>query len=460
MSARVHTVRFGRYAGSVMTALLSLAVALALLMELGGRPAAVDWQAVRAVVLESDDWGLCGFFPGLLPVEDPLRGALPSGRFPEPYWQSTLEDSSDVARLAQLLGAGLGRDGRPAVLQANYIVSALHHEDAADGSAGWLRWDLPALPPPYRRPGLWSAVDAAIARGVWRPELHGAFHYDPELRRRAAAAGPALAAARRGILLFPGSERAWELGHWRSTDELSHELARSKAIFAGRFGRAPVSVCAPDYVWDSRCEDLWERHGLRVIQAKREQRSSRRPSGGFAARTAKVLERLRDKLRHPGRTYLDRNCRFEPAQHSDAAAAVTEAVAQVRRAWSRGQPAIIETHRVNYVSLDPASAAAGRAALAQLLAALTTLPEGAPLFLTDDEVAQLQRGGVSWSRRGRELVLRNLSHSSRWLAIPVGAVETLGGGPVMPPQPAVHVVLLPAGQLGTAWPIADSGFGD
>ena len=63
-----------------------------------------------------------------------------------------------------------------------------------------------------------------------------------------------------------------------------------------------------------------------------------------------------------------------------------------RAAWSRGQPAIVSTHRVNYAHLDAAWAEAGRAALRELLVALCD--EGAT-FLTDAEVRALEQSGFS-----------------------------------------------------------------
>jgi hypothetical protein len=339
----------------------------------------------------------------------------------EGYWETTLEDSATVAELSGLLAAHRGSDGLPAVLQANYILSSLEYvpgggpTGAPEGS--WRQHDLPDLPAAYARPGLWEAVAAASRRGTWRPELHGAYHYDPARRRQAVAAdAEARRAAVRGVLPFPGSERAWELGPWRGEKVLSGELEHSLAVFQQLFGRPPVSVMAPDYVWDPACERRWAAQGLRVIQGKREQRDPRRQGGGLRQRAEKVLERAWARMRHPDRTYLERNCRFEPLQTADAAAAAARCFAEIRRAWRRGEPAVVEVHRLNFVHLDPAERAKGLAALAELLRALAA--EGGVHYLVDAELAQLQRGGTSWSVRGSWLVARNFTGSRRVLPVP------------------------------------------
>ena len=60
----------------------------------------VDWRAARVVALQSDDWGLCGFLPAAEALREEERALLQAGRFPPAYWNSTLEDSAEVAALA------------------------------------------------------------------------------------------------------------------------------------------------------------------------------------------------------------------------------------------------------------------------------------------------------------------------------------------------------------------------
>lgn len=410
--------------------LAALAGAVCLLA--AGQQGLVDWRAVRAIVIESDDWGLAGFVPDAEAWAGLRREDLDPGRFPAVYWNSTLEDSSAVADLAGILGARRGRDGLPAVLQPNYIMSALAWEDGQ-----WRRYDLPALPRAYRRPGLWTAVAEAERAGVWHPEYHGAWHYDPELRRRATTGAPGVAAAAaRGIMLFPGSEAARELGPWRPTPLLAAELDSALAVFERGFGRRPGSIIAPDYTWDARTERLWEARGLTVIQAKREQRHPRWPAG-VPGRVLKVLERQWSKACRPRRAYLERNCRLEPVQSPDARSVVDVCVRDTHAAWRRGEPAIVESHRVNFAHADAGVAAAGRLALGQYLDAVMGPGDAGPVFLVDAEVAALTRRGASVRREGDRTFGRNGTHTRR--------LADAGGREV------------PGGRTASIW-ILDAGF--
>lgn len=403
----------------------ALVLALGLGLVLGGRPSLVDWRSERAVVFESDDWGLCGYAPDAAALTQLDPAVLQVGNTPQAYLTSTLEDSAAVAALAAVLAGARGRDGRPAVLQPNYIMgwqAPVQGEGEPDGRQ--LRDGmLPAFHPRYARPGLWDAVGRAVASGVWYPEYHGLWHFDPAARAALCAADPAAAAAAaRGLLLFPGSHHSYELDDARPLTVLAAELAAGMAAFAGVFGRRPDAVIAPDYHWSHRHERLWRDAGLTVVQAQREQRHP--DYEGLSGRLRKVLARV---LRREGEhrlTYLDRNVRLETAQLGDPAQAVDRALRGVRRAWSRGEPAIVESHRVNYAHLDPRIAADGRAALAGLLAVLGR----EPLFLTDVEVARLSRHGVSWRRAGDGVLVRNLTHARRPVVLPGGGLVFLAAG--------------------------------
>ncbi len=426
-----------------------LLTALLLAFVNGGPRSVVDWQAQRAVGLQSDDWGLAGVVPQADSWLGLDREALQPGRFPAVYWQSTLEDASVVQRLIEILRAHPGRDGVPAVFQPNYVMASLGWDAAAER---WVRYNLPQWPPQYERPGLWGAVVAGRQLGVWRPEFHASLHYDPaERRERALSTDLAREVTRRGISIFPASEGARELAPWRSEAIMTAELDTSLAVFSRVFGRPVDSVIAPDYTWHAWVESLWQSRGLRVIQAKREQQNPEWLAGK-AGRLQKYLDRQWARLVHQDRVYLERNCRLEPVQAVDPGAVVRQCVADTRRAWRRGQPAIVESHRVNYSHTDPEVAAVGMAALTAYLAQVCDDTEG-PVFLCDSEIAQLVRRGTSWRVAGDRLVLRNSTHAGRVVAVPGRALVAMGlpdRGPVLIRLGAAEVRVLQAVEISAS----------
>jgi hypothetical protein len=166
---------------------------------------------------------------------------------------------------------------------------------------------------------------------------------------------------------------------------------------------------------------MWESRNLRVIQGKREQVN---PAWGVgkSGRVRKFVMRQWARLRHPGRIYLERNCRLEPVQALDPEAVVRACVEETRRAWTAGQPAIVESHRINFAHTDPGLVAVGLDALDRYLGEISGNSTETPVFLTDHELAQLFTRGTSWCVRGEVVVVRNATRSRKVVTIPAEAL--------------------------------------
>ena len=346
-------------------------------------------------MIESDDWGLCGWSP-----DEPAWRALaelPAFRSPpgRRYGGSTLERAEDVRELARLLAELRGGDGFAPVLQANTVMAGPAFERLTPPA-----FDVAELPVTesyaasarWRRDGLAAAVDTAIEAGVWWPELHG-LHHVPEhawltaLRRGVDDARRAL---EHHSTICTAVEASGEYDPSEPRELRRRHIGRAVERFARRFGRPPGSLCPPDYRWDDALEADAEALGLTTLQGLAEQ------SGHPLARLRRLALRHRWPNRRGGRFYLPPRIAFEPgAWEPDARGSLVESTRRrVRAAWDRGQPAILSTHRVNYVHLDPERARRGRDTLRDLLSRLV---EDGAAFLTDAEVRQLEER--SWSAR-------------------------------------------------------------
>ena len=99
-----------------------------------------------------------------------------------------------------------------------------------------------------------------------------------------------------------------------------------------------------------------------------------------------------------------------------------EALRLTRHAWEAGEPAIVESHRVNFAHTDPTRVETGLAALDQYLGLVAGNLSAAPVFLTDHEIAQLNRSGTSWRVKGGSVIVRNATRSARILPVPAEAL--------------------------------------
>jgi hypothetical protein len=342
-----------------------------------------DWGRLRAVVLQSDDWGLCAWS-----ADDEAHRELaataafrsPAGRI---YGRSTLESAADLRALRETLLAFRGADGAPPRWQANTVMAAPDFERLArEGFAGDEPplVSLPATPSRWQRPGLWDEVRAGIAAGVWWPELHGLHHLPAGAWLGALRRGDpdALRALERQCLVCGAVEASGEYDPSEPVALRERALARSFALFTQVFGRPPGSLCPPDYRWDAALERQAAGLGLTLLQGAAER------AGGWP-RARRLLHRWRWPARRHGLLLMPARIAFEPRGDAAPGSALgaERAHAAVRAAWGRRQPAVVSTHRHNFAHLDPAWSEAGRAALRDLLGRLCA--DGA-VFLTDVQV--------------------------------------------------------------------------
>lgn len=355
----------------------------------------LDWHRLKAVVLESDDWGLCAWVPDeqahRVLAGQPAFRSEPGQR----YGRSTLESAADVKRLEGVLLEFRGGDGLPPVWQANTIVAAPDYERLVPPMfevEGLPVVGLDALPARWRRPGLLDSYRHAEAAGVWCAELHGLHHLPETAWLHALRRGQheARAAHEQHSPICAAVESSGEYDAAEPQEVRARVLRDALARFTALFGRAPGSFCPPDYRFDEWLEGEAESLGLTTLQGKPEQSGSRW--------TALRRRWLGMQFPHTNgvRFYLPPRIAFEPrggaAAHGPVG--IEAAHAAARDAWKAGRPAIVSSHRLNYAHLDEPWSEAGRVALRALLAALCT--DGA-VFLTDAEVRQLCEQG--WAVR-------------------------------------------------------------
>ena len=355
----------------------------------------LEWRRLKAVVFESDDWGLCAWSP-----DDHARRVLsdtPAFRSPpgRRYSGSTLESAADVRQLVESLMEFRGGDGFPPVWQANTIVAAPDYtrlEPPLFETDALPLLSLPDTPARWDRPGLWNEVTQATQLGVWWPELHGLHHLPEHAWLTALRRG--LSDARRAFEqqspVCAAVEASGEYDPSEPAPTRTRNLALAVQKFESLTGRRPTSLCPPDYRWDDALELEAGRAGVEILQGKGEQAGARFP------RLRRLLHRWRWAHRTRRPVYMPPRIAFEPCAPGSgtAASAVEGTHRRVRAAWAAGQPAVISTHRVNYAHLEPGWSESGRAALRDLL---RRLGEDGAVFLTDAETWSLKER--AWSLR-------------------------------------------------------------
>lgn len=306
----------------------------------------------RLVVFESDDWGSTR-----MPNRDIFEKALKSG-YPvdkSVYTQyDCLESYEDLDRLFDLLSSFKDSFGNNPIFTANFIVANPDYNKIVDDK--FENYHLETIDNLYKR--VESKIFSKIALGnenkLFFPQFHGREHVNVERLMHELKSGNK--DIRFAVLHgMPGIfKKNTKLAENNFVVELEHkdylDLRKKKENlddglkkFKNIFGYKSESAIACNYVWHPEIERILFDNNVKYIQGSIYQLIPRGNYIGFEK-----------KLHYTGetncfnQTYLVRNCHFEPSSSDNDI--LDGVLKQIKIAFMFNNPAIISTHRINYVS--------------------------------------------------------------------------------------------------------------
>jgi len=342
------------------------------------------------LLFQSDDWGRVG-------VRDregweQLQAAgIALGDSPYDFY--SLETAEDVTALGDVLRNHHDSVDRNPSIVMNFIMANVDFERGLTSREK----DVPlvplsdGLPRQWRRPYLFEAYRRGIEEGVFYPALHGLTHFCANAVRRELDGGE------RGELI----QKLWRAEtayiHWRmpwigyeywdreleddhrflALDNQRSAISRAAEIYRTFFAAAPFSACAPGYRANADTRTAWFDAGIRVAQNGPDRRAP-----NFDRR---------------GMLHTFRTVEMEPATVGVDLARLVEGAGEC---FSRGLPAIVSIHSINFHSTLRDFRTPTLALLDGLLAALKkkwpTL-----LFIHDADLFQIASEGFYFARGTR-----------------------------------------------------------
>lgn len=314
------------------------------------------WKTNRhLVVIESDDWGSIR-----MPSVDALDRLTKNGvsLFPELGYDryDTLASNEDLEFLLEVLGSVKDNNGNPARITQNCVmVNPVFDKIKESGFREYyyepFTETLQRLPNHDRSFALWKE---GYNNGMLKPQFHGREHLNVPLWLRSLQEG------------IPSVRCSFDEGVFSMTFESKgknkHCLAAYNAespndysfykksiseglrLFEDLFGFKSLSMIAPCYLWDDVIEEVASQNGVRFIQGNVAQVYS----------TTQVLLNKKNNAFHClgetnrfGQYYLIRNCLFEPAMNPRYNS--ENCLNSIRKAFCNNKPAIISSHRQNYI---------------------------------------------------------------------------------------------------------------
>lgn len=313
------------------------------------------WKTRRKiVVIESDDWGSIRMPDkqtfDLLAADNPALHKDAMCRY------DSLESNDDMQAMFDVLSAVKDSSGNHAILTANTITGNPDFDRIA--ASGFMEYAWEKFTDTLQRYPNHDKVTAliaqGIARGLYQPQFHGREHVNVQQWLLALQQGhTALMQAFRhrvfGIAITGNRTKrnnlmsALDYEDAKDADAKKSIVAEGMDAFETLFGFRSASFIATTYIWDSAIEKTLYDGGVNFIQGIPYQYIPN-PGGAWYKRKFHYTGQ-KNKI---GQTYLVRNAYFEPSLAAGKDV-TNECLHRIKLAFSWGKPAIIGSHRVNFI---------------------------------------------------------------------------------------------------------------
>ncbi len=314
------------------------------------------WRSNRKiVVIESDDWGSVRM-DSIDAYDYFLTKGLPVDNCPYNSYDA-LECNEDLKRLFEVLGSVIDCNGNPAVLTANAVMANPDFEKIRESGFQKYYYE-PFTKTLERYPAhdqVYSLYQKGIKENLFKPQFHGREHLNVTRWMRALLGGDGYAfmafkwnmfSLYTGVNSSCRSEYldAFAMESLEDQLQLRAIIASGLQLFHQLMGYHSRTCIAPCYTWNSDVEEVLSVNGVTALQ-------------GMIIQWVPVYgaEGLHQKKYHytgqrnqQTQCYLVRNCFFEPTL-TNGTDPVPDCLARIQTAFYWHRPAIISSHRLNYM---------------------------------------------------------------------------------------------------------------
>jgi hypothetical protein len=358
------------------------------------------WRTNRKiVVIESDDWGSIG-----MPSQEVLMKLIDGGfkiHF-SPYNRfDSLESDEDLSQLYEVLLKHRDFNGNHPVITANTVVANPNFERIK--ASGYQEYFYEPFTETLNRysshKNVMSLRQYGIDKKIFFPQFHGREHVNISQWLK---------------LLQEGNEvylKAFNLGLWGIVPEVSeankihiqasldchdeNEIVNHGQIikdgldlFYEIFKFRSRSFIANNFIWDKSLDAILAENGIEYIQGMKYQKLPL-----LNHRKRKLIFHYTGQKNEYGQIYLIRNCSFEPAENPNIDN-ISMCLGQIKNAFMWKKPAIISTHRLNFIgTIDKSNRSRNLTMFDQLIGQIIENHQNVE-FLTSTELGDIMSNDV------------------------------------------------------------------
>ncbi len=313
------------------------------------------WSTNRKiVVIESDDWGSIRM-PSKNVYEKLLKNGIRVDKCPYNKYDS-LASEDDLTALFNVLRQFLDKNERTPVITANVIIANPDFEKIRESGFKTYQYELftetlKKYPGHVNSFSIWKQ---GMKEGVFFPQFHGREHLNVNrwmkgLQDNLSETHLAFNNELFGISTDITTEKRRSYLAAFDFDTISEIESQKKIIndgleqFEKLFGYRSFSYIATNYVWHKNLETKLATDGIKYIQGSFIQREPKGDNSSF-----NLIKHYLGESNSTGQHYLIRNCNFEPSLFPNNNS-VENCLQEIKTAFRWRKPAIISSHRLNYI---------------------------------------------------------------------------------------------------------------
>lgn len=307
----------------------------------------------KIVVFQSDDWGAIRT-PSKEDFTEMIKLGVALDR--DVYSRNdALEDQHDLERLFDVLTSIKDKNGHHPVFTANYVIANPDFDRIKEDN--FENYHYETIEYTYQRYYAKNLITGICKEGIesniWHPQCHGREHLNvalwmsslkqgyPEIKK--AFDHKMFALTKSLVKNFNYSfMEAFNARSIKEAEQHREIIKDSILIFTKIFGYKPSSFIAPNYVWGNIIEEELSNNDVNIIQCGKVQKFPH-------INNNKIIHHPGGSKNNRGQIYKSRNCDFEPTT-GGGEKALYKCLSDIQNAFIFKTPAIINTHRINYIS--------------------------------------------------------------------------------------------------------------
>lgn len=315
----------------------------------------------RIVVIESDDWGSIR-----MPSREVYDKLLKEGYKVDldPFMKfDNLASEKDLSLLFEVLSSTKDSNGRSAVITANSIMANPDFDKirVADFKEYFYEPFTKTLGRYSNHGNSFKLWKEGMAAGVFHPQFHGREHLNVDRWMLGLQQNDTMLrhAFDHNMISISYESNEMRFGYMEALDHFSVEEKEAKPqvikeglkLFKEIFGFDSRSFIACCYVWDKEIEKVLHKGGVKYIQGVVQQLTPATENDSHYFKKTIHYIGQENSLKQ---LYLTRNTYFEPSIMGPDTDHIGYCMQRIGAAFRMKKPAIIASHRLNYIgSIHP-----------------------------------------------------------------------------------------------------------